>query len=243
MAFASKINTVGRFGNQLFLAAVTYAHSIKMGEYSFFPEWKYKSQFTNFERLTRLTNHSRWQVYKEPHFHYAPVPIRKDLDLQGYFQSELYFKDYEIQILELFHQDIKQLENTCAIHIRRTDYLLTKVHLLCSIDYYLRAIELIKKINPKIQFIVFSDDIKWCKEQEIFKGFEFSEGSEMEDFKLMRSCTHFIIANSSFSWWAAYLSESPDKTVIAPYHWLAEHYANDKNTVPDKWIIIKSNQS
>ena len=96
---------------------------------------------------------------------------------------------------------------------------------------------------PNEKFLVFSDDIDWCKKQPIFKDCEFSEGTELEDLNLMASCKHNIIANSSFSWWAGYLNPNADKRVIAP---LETKYYSDgivRTKYPDNFIQIDFNKN
>jgi hypothetical protein len=126
--------------------------------------------------------------------------------------------------LELLN-DIKNT-NSVMLNVRRTDFVNNAFHGTMDVDYYSRAISIIneKVENPK--YFIFSDDIEWCKENlnnidnsvivdHSYKGDRFGEYLE-----LMKNCKHYIIPNSSFAWWSAYLSENKDKVVIAPKRWL-----------------------
>lgn len=154
--------------------------------------------------------------------------IPDDRNLSGYYQSYKYFDHIKKKIKRDFTfrptsiPPVKK-ENTLAIHVRRTDYLgLSSYHPNLADAYYLDALEISYGFTDAI---VFSDDIEWCKGIDIFKDFEFSNRGPYEDMQLMSLCGRHIIANSSFSWWGAYLSES--NRVVAPRNWfgpaLPEH--------------------
>jgi hypothetical protein len=118
-----------------------------------------------------------------------------------------------------------------------------KIHGSCNLDYYQRAMSLIEsKVEQPIYF-VFSDDIAWCKEHLISKfPMEFISGNEGDraywDIQLMRHCKHNIIANSSFSWWGAWLNNSPNKIVVAPINWFNHTNSDTKDLIPNTWIRI-----
>ena len=169
--------------------------------------------------------------------------------LVGYWQSDKYFTSPEVisQIQETFgkrpqeimHDSVswstlQQIEcsESVSIHVRRTDYLdkaHIMVHNLCSEKYYKNAIKMIRELHPNAVFFIFTDDKEWCKKH--FKGHNFitvelqeGENTDVADMILMSRCKHHIIANSSFSWWSAWLNDSPEKMVIAPEKWI-----NNKN--------------
>lgn len=161
-----------------------------------------------------------------------------------YVQDPKYFEEYETEIRKLFGEGIGDPIDMVAIHVRRAgnpinpdepkysdnDFYVN----LYKTPYYEDAIELF----PNSDFLVFSDDIEWCKRQLIFKDFEFSEGhSEIEDLNLMASCTGHIIANSSFSWWGAFLSSYTQK-VVAPdkNKWYSDSI--ERTICPKHWIRI-----
>jgi hypothetical protein len=139
----------------------------------------------------------------------------------GYYQSEKYFIEYKDKIIDVFtNMEIVNnlinkypLNNSLSVHVRRGDYLgLQHYHPCPSMEYYQQVLSLIEADN----ILVFSDDIEWCKKN--FKNVIFVEGQkDYEDLYLMSLCKHHIIANSSFSWWGAYLSR--DENVIAPKLW------------------------
>jgi hypothetical protein len=151
--------------------------------------------------------------------------------LDGYYQNERYFKEYRENILSLFsidestknyltekYSDIS-FDNTCSIHVRRGNYVERQhFHPLQTVEYYKRAISI---IGEKTLFLIFSDDIEWCKinldfiENKIF----ISGNLDYQDLYLMSMCNHNIIANSSFSWWGAWLNKHINKKVIYPSHW------------------------
>lgn len=149
-----------------------------------------------------------------------------------YVQSEDYFKKYAHEIRVMFGRDIGKLDMV-AIHVRRGDYVNNSFYVdLTHTGYYPRAMEMF----PGETFLVFSDDIEWCKQQPMFRDCEFSEGNdEVTDMNLMASCTGHIIANSSFSWWGAYLSPHSRK-IVAPKDWYSDGI--NRTTCPKKWIRI-----
>jgi hypothetical protein len=181
-----------------------------------------------------------------------PVPAFEDIApnnyIKGWFQSESYFKNIRDVLLREFEPKnkiefpVKLLNiilnnNSVSIHIRRGDYKKSKMMLDKS--YYKKAIELISgKISNPI-WIVFSDDIEYVKSNYNFNGdVLFVDGSYgLEDFEqliLMSKCKNNIIANSTFSWWGAWLNQNENKYVVAPDKW----FANQKNIVPKSWIKI-----
>jgi hypothetical protein len=173
--------------------------------------------------------------------------------LQGYFQTEKYFKHIEDEIRKDFtfkdailnpcKEMIWQLDFPIALHVRRTDYVINSAnHPPCTLEYYENALNY---FDDDRQVVVFSDDPAWCKEQDLFGGdrFMISENEDNRlDLCLMSLCSDFIIANSTFSWWGAWLSDVKDKKVIAPRQWFgAEGYTKDHNTkdvTPDGWTRI-----
>lgn len=176
-----------------------------------------------------------------------------DNNTHFFVQDEKYFKRYEKQIRELYSEGIDQRNRGyVGIHVRRAKNpinpqepaysenpfyvnLMHHLHKDMSGNYYVRAMALF----PEYKFKVFSDDIEWCKQQEIFKGCEFVEGgTEISDLNEMASCEHNIIANSSFSWWAAWLNPNPNKIVVAPKQWFA-NLENEKFIgIPEIWKRI-----
>jgi hypothetical protein len=160
--------------------------------------------------------------------------------------------DYRNEILKLFkiddntnqkihdkYGDLLSLD-TCSIHVRRGDYLaLQNHHPIQSIEYYQNAIDIIG--NDK-HFLIFSDDIKWCEEN--FGGLTnktyITGNQDYEDLYLMSMCRNNIIANSTFSWWGAWLNKNEDKKVIAPKQWfgVSNSHLDTSDLYCKKWITI-----
>lgn len=198
-------------------------------------------KFTNEDVNTKLT-------HQEIGFEYNEIPMVDDVLLSGYFQSEKYFIKNKDKIKEVFKPSdndkkyIKDrygdLTNTCSIHIRRGDYISQQQnHPLCKESYYEEALKYIPKGT---KFLVFSDDIKWC--ENIFKGdsFIFVENElDYMDMYIMSMCKHNIIANSTFSWWGAWLNNNKNRIVIAPSIWFGvSKQLNTKDIIPNGWIKI-----
>jgi len=167
---------------------------------------------------------------KEKFFKPIENQIRKEFELKEKFKEPIKDKIKEISS-----------KNSVSIHVRRGDVLKLKDYYVLDINYYKKAIEIIKnKIKDPI-FYVFSDEINWCKKN--FKDFDikmnFVEGrKDYEDLELMKTCKHNILANSSFSWWAGYLNKNPKKTVIAPKNFTMFKSYNQDPELPKEWIKI-----
>ena len=180
---------------------------------------------------------------------------RKNILLQGYWQSEEYFKnisgkirdeikikDKECLINDEIYEEINRTNAVC-VHIRLTDFLSKKNDRFaqCTLAYYLKGVELIKKKVENPRFYIFTDDVKLA--QSMFKFgsvpvFYISQKyTDIESFKLMSSCKYFIIANSTFSWWGAYLSEYQQKIVICPEKWFNDN-TDIKYLLPKQWIKL-----
>lgn len=238
----TNLGHMGRIGNQLWELATSISLALRNQDTYIFPPWQHEQDFNlhNCFSNSIVPTH----IYREPHFHYKPINYTDTknivLDLVGYYQSPTYFKDYQDQIKHLFTpiNKVPTQSNTTAIHIRRTDYLkFAKEHGPLDINYYYRAMEI---IDSKY-YMIFSDDIEWCKQN--FRGdrFIFSEGrTPIEDLSYMIACEHFIIANSSFSWWGAYLNSNPNKIVVCPAKWFGPALAmhNTEDLYLPGWIKI-----
>lgn len=169
--------------------------------------------------------------------------------VKGYFQTEKYFLEIRDVLIDqftlqkdhfdstlLFSKEIKSHPNSCSVHIRRGDYISDKnansVHGICDLNYYNKAINLINEKYENIHFFVFSDDIEWTKKNLKINKTTYIEHICIphEDMFLMSLCKHNIIANSSFSWWGAWLNQNKKKTVVAPKKW----FVNKENEVASK---------
>jgi hypothetical protein len=208
--------------------------------------------------LNRLSPHYN---YFENQFNFNPevLELPKNTYLDGYFQSEKYFIDYKYQIINYFNfrsmpdesnqKLINEISraNSVAIHIRRGDFVsnaaINQYHGLCSINYYLQGINYLKSKLKNLVFYVFSDEMNWVKlnfNQAIDLNFVEINGIEngSADLRLMTFCKHHIIANSSFSWWGAWLSQNPNKIIITPQKWFVSNERNYEDVVPESWIKL-----
>lgn len=154
----------------------------------------------------------------------------------SYVQGISYWKRHENEIKKIFSEGIGY-DDRVSIHVRRGDYVDSNFHFdLTKTEYYDEAMGFFPK-STETKFLVFSDDIEWCKQQWQFEGCDFSEGkSEVEDLNLMASCKSNIIANSTFSWWAAWLNPNADKKVICPKKWFVD--GKERIELPEEWIKI-----
>ncbi|GAB3693559.1 alpha-1,2-fucosyltransferase [Spirosoma flavus] len=173
---------------------------------------------------------------------------------KGFWQSELYFKSYEAEIKNIFkfnHALINnhtrcileriQSTNSVSIHIRRGDYTgNTELSNVCSLSYYRASVRYISDQIKSPVFYVFTDEPEWVKsnfEDFSYTLIDWNKGkSSWQDMFLMSNCKHNIIANSSFSWWGAWLNSNPNKLVIAPKKWF--NTLPDNDIVPQSWIRL-----
>ncbi len=253
----TQLGQYGRLGNQLFQIAATIGLAIKNGLEYTIPPWEYARYF---DFPPKQGNVSPDIEVVESTFHYADITLDKGrvTDLKGYFQSEFYFQHCAALIREKFDfaKDTqfsrvndkyswipKKIFPACAVHVRRGDYVNNPDYAQIPLDYYENAI---KRIPEDCPFAVFSDDIAWCDTylRPIFgrRTFWLIQGnSEIEDLFLMSQCQHFIIANSSFSWWGAWLGEKYDSQIIAPNEWFSPTFElthNSKDIIPSHWNKI-----
>ena len=220
-------------------------------------EWRSHQLFEVFElphlprQSVKYLDGGNAPVAQERFFHFDQLLFEQcpnDVSLFGYFQSEKYFKHIEESIREDFtfrdhildpcKEIAESFDNPVSLHVRRTDYLTNSAnHHNLDMSYYEEAL---KQFDGR-QVVVFSDDPEWCKEQSLFSDDRFLI-SESEDNKvdlcLMTFCTSHIIANSSFSWWGAWLANS--QKVIAPSKWFGPNNADKetKDLIPETWTII-----
>jgi hypothetical protein len=178
--------------------------------------------------------------------------------LDGYWQSYRYFDRYEPEVRSAFRfPDVISAEGRkvqraiegagapVAVHVRRGDYVrnpkVATTMAALTERYYADAAALLRERFERPHFFVFSDDIAWCREhlrlggETTFVGARPGAG-DCEDMALMASCSGHVTANSSFSWWSAWLSEAPGKTVIAPARWFADPLPDPVDLIPDAWI-------
>ncbi|MFZ5437831.1 MAG: alpha-1,2-fucosyltransferase [Patescibacteria group bacterium] len=228
-------------------------------------------KFTKPNKLKLLLNHylklklhaypPNWIKENGHNFYSNILRLRGDYLLDGYWQTEKYFKKYRNLILEDFtfpkktskknREIIKEIIKNQAIslHVRRGDYVSNKLtnayHGVVPLTYYKQAINLLAKKITKPLFVVFSDDPQWCKDNlPVPKNSLFVDHNKgkqsFEDMRLMSLCKHNIIANSSFSWWGAWLNQNKNKIVVAPDPWFKNKNSNTTDIIPNNWIKIRS---
>lgn len=250
----------GRLGNMLFQLATGFAHAkrtnTEMVVLSNSQDYlKYENNL--FKNIKKVNNINDVKYYKEPNFSYNQIPIwlYKNLIIDGYFQSEKYFGDWLDPFLKLlsFPEDLSNVFNKfnekkhyCFIHVRRGDYLnLNNYHPTVSLQYIDKAMTEIESKNDNINYIIFSDDLTWCKKHIIGDNITYWEfnnentnyPNEIYELVAMGCCNSAIIANSSFSWWGAYIGNS--KTVIAPKKWFGPDGPQDWQDIYCKdWIVM-----
>ena len=204
-------------------------------------------------------NKIKTRLNKNIFFKFNPRLIKKKKGtfLDGYFQSHEYFDSIRKELLNDFtlkngysqvaqkqKDEIISSDNSVGLHIRRGDFVTSckDYNGLCSLNYYKEAISIIKQKYPKIKIFVFSDDIEWAKENIKFADpmfFVSGQGfSDAEEMLLMSLCKHQIIANSTFSWWSAWLNKNNDKIVVSPKKWLVVVDIDTSDLLPTEWIKI-----
>lgn len=189
--------------------------------------------------------------------------------LQGYWQSEKYFedaKDVIRQDFSFYHQPdyanktiLDKITSAQAggieavsVHVRRGDYItnpITNVHHgILPLEYYQSAMSVIEKRYARVVYYVFSDDLPWCRDnlrfnsEAIFVDVNVGEPG-WKDMRLMSACRHHILANSSFSWWGAWLNQNKEKVVVAPQEWLSDTKLVHKNLLPEPWVKISAQRA
>ncbi|TAN58437.1 alpha-1,2-fucosyltransferase [Patescibacteria group bacterium] len=234
------------------IASTKEIHSHKKERYGIF-------QFMHRLLPNLISSYSfqRYITEKDFSFDSSMLSLEDNIYLDGYWQSEKYFFDIQNIIRREFtiktspdSENMSMMErigaiNAVAIHIRRGDYvtnsLTNAVHGTAPLEYYNQAANYMLRAVRNPTFVVFSDDPEWAKKNmkipaPIIYIDHNRSNKDYEDLRLMSSCKHHIIANSSFSWWAAWLNSNPQKVVIAPKRWFADSTKNTKDLLPESWI-------
>jgi hypothetical protein len=252
----------GRLGNQMFEIANVYAQSLRHNR-SFRLTTKnetgdqtlYKNSI--FRKLEFIPDaHVENMHFINGTYHYTEYKPHETLPtaFYGYYQSEKFFKDYSENIKWLYepteefikkaHENYPELkqDNTVAIHVRRGDFTIqTSTFPLVTKEFIEEAL---KHVTDKTYCFIISDDILWCKENIKGKNFIYTDYIDAaEALWFMSLCKNFIISNSTFSWWGAYLSKEKDKKVIHPSTWFGPGFApvekwNSKDVYCENWISI-----
>lgn len=220
----------------------------------------FESKIINKIRITldKLRPLKKKRYYREKSFTYdknIEELKSSDIYLDGYWQSYKYFQDIEEiireeltlknNISEKYKSILEQINNTNSVsmHFRRTDYIDSKhssIYYSLQDEYYQNAIQYINQKIENPTFFIFSDDIEWVKNNTNLPSSSiFVSQKEVKDYEemiLMSKCKHNIIANSSFSWWGAWLNNTPNKIVVAPKKWFKDEKKLTKDLIPNSWI-------
>lgn len=208
----------------------------------------YSEYFTRrlFKKVIEPSPGNYFPDFEKTHFPF--------LVYEGYWQSDKYFRNLRSTILNIFQFDIKKLnintlkqgeilkkENSVSVHIRRGDYVgHDELGTVCTLSYYKRAIGYLETVTQNPIYYIFTNDKIWVSDNFSFIKYKLIDwnysSDSWQDMYLMTKCKHNIIANSSFSWWGAWLNLNENKIVIAPSKWFKSINAND--IVPDNWIKI-----
>jgi hypothetical protein len=196
----------------------------------------------------------------EKHFYCDPdiLNLPDGVYLDGYWQSEKYFADIAGIIRQEFtvktpqtgkNKELAERMASCesvSLHIRRGSYTIppyNSVHGTCSLDYYHRCVEYLSQKVKNPHFFIFSDEPEWARDNlklhyPTTLVDHNSADKDYEDLRLMSQCKHHIIANSTFSWWGAWLNQNPEKIVLVPKRWFKSGDYDTKDLIPDKWIKV-----
>lgn len=256
------IGIMGRLGNQFFQIASTIGIANSNNLRPIFSKWEFTEYLENPGNYFINEIFSNYNIMEES-FSYKRYEISESNNIPsmyGYFQSEKYFIDYKDEIIKLFTPNkdiINKIESLMSdlglekneyisLHVRRGDYLAQQeYHPVQTIEYYNKGIEIISGNKP---ICIFSDDLDWCRQN--FKGERFifherkniafnSSESDFVDLLLMSNASDFIISNSSYSWWGAWLSKNENKKVIAPKNWFGPLLPHEtKDIYCKEWIIV-----
>jgi hypothetical protein len=203
----------------------------------------------------RIFKHKAQELYFEK-FNPKMLELGPNSYIDGFFQSPKYFAGFEDVIrkdftlknplpehIQKLSEEIQAINSVC-IHVRRGDFVGNKDHEVVTLEYYQKGIDYISKKVPIEKIYVFSDDIEWCKNNitssfpAAFVDSEYAGVKGEAHMFLMSKCKHFVIANSSFAWWAVWLSSSKEKIVVAPKHWFTDTSIDTSDLTPEEWIRI-----
>lgn len=246
----SKLGRKGNIGNQLFQIASVIGIAKTNNQEFAFPSWKVAAYFENDLPVLKEDN---FNPFYEKHYHYEPIQIdAKNYDLEGWFQSEKYFGDraaikeyfkFKEELVSEIRQQFQAYfdKKTILISIRRGDFVDHKDYFQLPINFYLNALLDHFPNYKDCSILVLSDDINYCKYhfsslENVFFGDSLNA---VEQLILASLCDDFIISNSTFSWWCAWLGEKKDSKIIRPLHNFSEEKRqtfNDKDYFPDRWI-------
>lgn len=238
----------GRLANNLFQIAAAYSLSRRVGTKLLLPDFtKARSPLPDMKagfpalyddpHITEEGEGIPFSLYREPQYGYRPLPEKDGLRLLGFFQSEKYFEDCASDIRRMLNPNPGPMDDRCAIHVRRGDYVGNPAYNELGLDWYRQA------MNHCIcsEFTVFSDDPLYCRHFFEQVPYRTTISEEMDPVKAMLEMSRhswIIMANSSFSWWGAWLSGH--NRVVAPLIWFNPNHRHmdDRYLIPERWRRI-----
>lgn len=249
----SQLGNNGRLGNQMFQYATLFSIGLTRGFEIGIPKDTKISKVFDLKHANLLDSMSVDKIYKERDFSFdaSIFAIPDCCDINGYFQSGFYFNACKEAIFKefKFKSDIEEKashnlqeypgKNLCTLHIRRGDYkTLSHYHTNLGSDYYKSAINIIMNSVSSPHFLVFSDEPEWCKREIIGDNFSVVDlKDDAVELCMMSKCKLHVISNSSYSWWGAYLSNSP--AVVAPKNWFGPQGPQNFNSIyENEWVRV-----
>lgn len=251
----------GGLGNQMFQVAAAFSQAIDLDTECYFcanshylPLQGSKAQtyvgnvFRNFDFIEDPYYYKFLEKFHESEFSWTQIPKINNLLLIGYYQSYKYFIGNKDKIRNAFSEPEKvsnfieqkyqiNFDDCISLHVRRGDFLkFPEIHPSQSVTYYENALNLLDTENKKL--LVFSDDLDWCKENINLKlSTHYISEKDYVEMYLMSRCRQNIIANSSFSWWSAFLNKNNNKKVIYPEKWFGPAGPKKlEDLIPKEWI-------
>ena len=239
------VKLLGGLGNQMF----QYAYGLALKERGYQVEYDLNSLVPGTHRGYSLGyfgikaegKERAARVYESStKYNEAHLSPQDPATMVGYWQTEKYFSSIRDKVLEAFNFQGVPVRHvhTIALHIRRQDYVgLQHFHGMPDLDYYREAVAFIRReASYQCPVVVISDDRDWCREN-LPSDFILFEGlTKYEDMAMMASCDYAVIANSSFSWWGAWLG--PQRLVVAPSRWFTEPSMDYSDIVPERWVKL-----
>lgn len=240
-------NNAGRFGNWYMESLTAIAYALRHNLEFSMPLQK-NDPYWNPIYCTHLQNPNYNDGLEKIHLwenghQYQELPFEeswrdKNIIIEGYRQSEKYFKDFRTEILYLLDFPYENKEGYVSIHCRHGDYLRLRMkHKEVPVSYYEKAMAMF----PGYKFKVFSDDIPLCKQQFAHLDVEYSvNATELTDFIEMQNCEHFINSSSTFSWAASWHCRNENKKIVTPRDWFTPNWDNldTSDIVPENWIKL-----
>ena len=260
------VDLCGGLGNQLFQIATVLCTAKKTGLRPYFPNLYMLPQAGNTDRRhtyyhilnispdslssAPVPEKELIEISEQNGFRFQDIVLQpgKHYILKGYFQSYRYLQDLP-ELLRLSPTDMNRVQELLhpfpgktrvSIHVRHGDYLrLQHFHNVLSLDYYRKAWELIQKPGEEYDVLLFSDDPEWCRKNfSWIPNARIIQETDYVELYLMSQCKHNIIANSSFSWWGAYLNKNPGKRVVYPSRWI-QYNVDISDLIPAGWFRVE----